>query len=154
MNTTDPIADMLTRIRNANAQKHATVDVPYSKEKEAIANILVSEGFVESMDIIEDNHKTIRITLKYVNTVSSNFSLKNTNTLTQNGTILQNLINDTSVINANFNFTIHLLDNNDQEYKAVVSFEIPLSKEYKNILVEGNILKIEDNLNINFLKVN
>ena len=67
MNTTDPIADMLTRIRNANAQKHATVDVPYSKEKEAIANILVSEGFVESMDIIEDNHKTIRITLKYVN---------------------------------------------------------------------------------------
>ena len=67
MNTTDPIADMLTRIRNANAQKHATVDVPYSKEKEAIANILVSEGFVESMDIIEDNHKTIRITLKYAN---------------------------------------------------------------------------------------
>ena len=67
MITTDPIADMLTRIRNANAQKHAIVDVPYSKEKEAIANILVSEGFVESMDIIEDNHKTIRITLKYVN---------------------------------------------------------------------------------------
>ena len=67
MNTTDPIADMLTRIRNANAQKHATVDVPYSKEKEAIANILLSEGFVESVDIIEDTHKTIRITLKYVN---------------------------------------------------------------------------------------
>lgn len=67
MNTTDPIADMLTRIRNANAQKHATVDVPYSKEKEAIANILVSEGFVESVDIIEDSYKTLRITLKYVN---------------------------------------------------------------------------------------
>ena len=94
------------------------------------------------------------ITLKYVNIVSSNFSLKNTNKLTQNGTLLNNLIKDTSVINANFNFTIHLLDNNDQEYKAVVSFEIPLSEDSKNILVEGNILKIEDNLNINFLKVN
>ncbi len=69
MNTTDPIADMLTRIRNANAQKHATVDVPYSKEKEAIANILLAEGFVESIDIIEDSYKTIRITLKYVNNV-------------------------------------------------------------------------------------
>ena len=69
MNTTDPIADMLTRIRNANAQRHATVDVPYSKEKEAIANILVSEGFVEAVDIIEDAHKTIRITLKYQNNV-------------------------------------------------------------------------------------
>ena len=69
MNTTDPIADMLTRIRNANAQRHATVDVPYSKEKEAIANILVAEGFVENADIIEDNHKTIRITLKYKDNV-------------------------------------------------------------------------------------
>ena len=69
MNTTDPIADMLTRIRNANAQRHATVDVPYSKEKEAIANILVAEGFVESIDIIEDAHKTIRITLKYKDNV-------------------------------------------------------------------------------------
>ena len=67
MNTTDAIADMLTRIRNANAQKHATVDVPYSKEKEAIANILLAEGFVEAIDIIEDSYKTIRITLKYVN---------------------------------------------------------------------------------------
>ena len=64
---TDTIADMLTRIRNANAQKHATVDVPYSKEKEAIANILLAEGFVEAIDIIEDSYKTIRITLKYVN---------------------------------------------------------------------------------------
>lgn len=68
MNTTDPIADMLTRIRNANANRHATVDIPCSKAKQAIAQILVSEGFVESMDIIEDgNHKTIRITLKYDN---------------------------------------------------------------------------------------
>lgn len=65
MNTTDPIADMLTRIRNANAQRHATVDIPYSNEKKAIADILVNEGFVESMDILEDTHKTIRLTLKY-----------------------------------------------------------------------------------------
>ena len=66
MNTTDPIADMLTRIRNANAQRHSTVDVPYSKVKKAIADILVSEGFVASQEIIEDgNFKTIRLTLKY-----------------------------------------------------------------------------------------
>ena len=65
MNTTDPIADMLTRIRNANRERHATVDVPYSKVKKAIADILVSEGFVESTEVIEDTHKTIRITLKY-----------------------------------------------------------------------------------------
>jgi len=57
MNTTDPIADMLTRIRNANSQRHQTVDIPYSKEKKAIADILVSEGFVESEDIIQDGNK-------------------------------------------------------------------------------------------------
>ena len=68
MNTTDPIADMLTRIRNANTARHATVDIPYSKVKKAIADILVSEGFVASQDVIEDgNHKTIRLTLKYEN---------------------------------------------------------------------------------------
>ena len=65
MNTTDPIADMLTRIRNANSQRHATVDVPYSKVKKSIADILVNEGFVESLEVIEDAHKTLRITLKY-----------------------------------------------------------------------------------------
>ena len=65
MNTTDPIADMLTRIRNANQERHQTVDIPYSKEKKAIADILVSEGFVEACDIIEEGlHKTIRLTLK------------------------------------------------------------------------------------------
>lgn len=64
--TTDPIADMLTRIRNANLQRHTTVDVPYSKVKEAIAKILLSEGFVESMDILkEEAFATMRITLKY-----------------------------------------------------------------------------------------
>ena len=58
---------MLTRIRNANSQRHQTVDIPYSKTKKEIANILVNEGFVESMDIIEDgSHQTIRLTLKYV----------------------------------------------------------------------------------------
>ncbi len=63
---TDPIADMLTRIRNANTAKHDTVDIPASKMKEAIANILLEEGYVKSVDIIEEGKfKTIRITLKY-----------------------------------------------------------------------------------------
>ena len=66
MMTNDPIADMLTRIRNANTAKHDTVDVPSSKMKVAIADILVNEGFIEKYEIIEDgNFKTIRITLKY-----------------------------------------------------------------------------------------
>jgi len=66
MVTSDPIADMLTRIRNANTAKHDTVDVPSSKMKVAIADILVNEGFVEKYEMIEDgNFKTIRITLKY-----------------------------------------------------------------------------------------
>ena len=64
--TSDPIADMLTRILNANTAKHDTVDVPASKIKIAIAGILVDEGFIEKYDIIEDgNFKTMRITLKY-----------------------------------------------------------------------------------------
>jgi small subunit ribosomal protein S8 len=68
MITTDPIADMLTRIRNANSQRHLAVDIPYSKVKEQIGKILLLEGFVESMDILEVNSfKTIRITLKYEN---------------------------------------------------------------------------------------
>ena len=63
---TDPIADMLTRIRNANTAKHDTVDVPASKMKEAIANILLEEGYIKAVDIIEEGKfKTIRITLKY-----------------------------------------------------------------------------------------
>ena len=66
MVTSDPIADMLTRIRNANTAKHDTVDVPSSKMKVAIADILLNEGFIEKYDIIEEgNFKTIRITLKY-----------------------------------------------------------------------------------------
>ena len=66
MVTSDPIADMLTRIRNANTAKHDTVDVPSSKMKVAIADILVNEGFIEKYDIVEEgNFKTIRITLKY-----------------------------------------------------------------------------------------
>ena len=63
---TDPIADMLTRIRNANTSKHDTVDVPASKMKLAIADILVKEGYVAKYDIVEDGTaKNIRITLKY-----------------------------------------------------------------------------------------
>ena len=66
MTMSDPIADMLTRIRNANTAKHDTVDIPASKIKVAIAGILVDEGFIEKYDIIEDgNFKTIRVTLKY-----------------------------------------------------------------------------------------
>ena len=66
MTMSDPIADMLTRIRNANTAKHATVDVPESKIKVAIADILVKEGYVAKYEIVEDgNFKNIRITLKY-----------------------------------------------------------------------------------------
>ena len=66
MNMSDPIADMLTRIRNANTAKHDTVDVPASKMKIAIADILLNEGYIAKYDIVEDgSFKTIRITLKY-----------------------------------------------------------------------------------------
>ena len=66
MTMSDPIADMLTRIRNANTAKHDTVDVPSSKMKLAIAEILLKEGFIKSYEIIEEgNFKTIRIALKY-----------------------------------------------------------------------------------------
>ena len=66
MMTSDPIADMLTRIRNANTAKHDTVDVPASKMKISIADILLKEGYIKGYDIIEDgNFKTIRVTLKY-----------------------------------------------------------------------------------------
>ncbi len=66
MTMSDPIADMLTRIRNANTAKHDTVDVPASKMKVAIAGILLDEGYIKKYDIIEDGgFKTIRITLKY-----------------------------------------------------------------------------------------
>ena len=66
MVTSDPIADMLTRIRNANTAKHDTVDIPSSKIKVAIADILVNEGFIEKYEIVEDgNFKSIRVTLKY-----------------------------------------------------------------------------------------
>ena len=66
MAVNDPIADMLTRIRNANTAKHDTVDVPASKMKLAIAQILFDEGYIKKFDIVEEgNFKTIRITLKY-----------------------------------------------------------------------------------------
>jgi len=62
----DPIADMLTRIRNANTAKHDTVDVPASKMKLSIAEILLEEGFIKKFDVVEDgSFKTIHITLKY-----------------------------------------------------------------------------------------
>ncbi|MEG0805347.1 MAG: 30S ribosomal protein S8 [Lachnospiraceae bacterium] len=66
MTTSDPIADMLTRIRNANTAKHDTVDIPSSKIKLAIAGILLDEGYIAKYDIIEDGQfSTIRVTLKY-----------------------------------------------------------------------------------------
>ena len=66
MTMSDPIADMLTRIRNANTAKHDTVDVPASKMKLAIANILVDEGYIAKYDLVEDgSFKTLHITLKY-----------------------------------------------------------------------------------------
>ena len=66
MTMSDPIADMLTRIRNATTAKHDTVDVPASKMKLAIANILVDEGYIAKYDLVEDGaFKTIHITLKY-----------------------------------------------------------------------------------------
>ncbi len=66
MTMSDPIADMLTRIRNANTAKHDTVDVPASKMKIAIADILLNEGYIAKYDIVEDGaFKTIHITLKY-----------------------------------------------------------------------------------------
>ena len=66
MTTNDPIADMLTRIRNANTAKHDTVDVPSSKVKLAIADILVNEGYIAKYDLVEDGaFQNIHITLKY-----------------------------------------------------------------------------------------
>ncbi len=67
MQISDVIADMLTRIRNANNAKHETVDIPASNMKKAIADILVNEGYVKSYQIIEDGKQgVIRVTLKYV----------------------------------------------------------------------------------------
>ena len=66
MQITDPIADFLTRIRNANAAKHETVDVPASNLKEAMAQILVDEGYIKGFTVVEDGKQgIIRMTLKY-----------------------------------------------------------------------------------------
>ena len=66
MTTTDPIADMLTRIRNANSSKHKTVDIPSSKIKVSIAEILFKEGYIKAYEEIDnDNQGIIRVSLKY-----------------------------------------------------------------------------------------
>ena len=66
MHITDPVADMLTRIRNANNAKHETVDVPASNMKKSIAQILLDEGYIKSFQIVDDGTQgIIRITLKY-----------------------------------------------------------------------------------------
>ena len=67
MQITDPIADMLTRIRNAGSAKHATVDIPASKMKKAIADILVEEGYIKSYQVVNEGAQgIIRVTLKYL----------------------------------------------------------------------------------------
>ena len=67
MHITDPIADMLTRIRNASNAKHETVDVPASNMKKSIAQILLDEGYIKNFQVIDDNTQgVIRITLKYL----------------------------------------------------------------------------------------
>ncbi len=67
MQITDPIADMLTRIRNAGTAKHATVDVPASKMKKAIAEILLEEGYIKGYQIVSDGAQgVIRVTMKYL----------------------------------------------------------------------------------------
>ena len=67
MQITDPVADMLTRIRNANTAKHESVDVPASNLKKAIAKILLDEGYIESYEVVEDGTQgVIRIQLKYL----------------------------------------------------------------------------------------
>jgi len=67
MQITDPIADMLTRIRNAGSAKHATVDIPASKMKKAIAEILVEEGYIKSYQVVNEGAQgTIRVTMKYL----------------------------------------------------------------------------------------
>ena len=66
MQITDPIADMLTRIRNANSAKHETVDIPASNLKKAVAEILLEEGYIKNFQVIDDNTQgLIRITMKY-----------------------------------------------------------------------------------------
>ncbi len=66
MQITDPIADMLTRIRNANSAKHESVDVPASNMKKAIAQILLEEGYIKNYQVIEDDKQgVIKVTLKY-----------------------------------------------------------------------------------------
>lgn len=69
MNTTDPIADMLTRIRNANSSRHETVDIPASKIKKSVAEILRQEGFIKNFEEVEDGKQgIIRVFLKYQQT--------------------------------------------------------------------------------------
>lgn len=65
MRTTDPIADMLTRIRNATVARNPSTDMPYSKLKLAIAKILKEEGYIEDFAVMSDKHRHLRLTLKY-----------------------------------------------------------------------------------------
>lgn len=68
---TDPIADMLTRIRNASVAKKTELVLPYSRLKENLANVLAREGFIGSVKLVEDGHKTLQISLRYTPTGDS-----------------------------------------------------------------------------------
>lgn len=75
MNITDPVADMLTRIRNANSAKHEIVDIPASNLKKAIANILLEEGYIKGFEVVEDSKQgIIRIALKYAHNKQGSIS--------------------------------------------------------------------------------
>lgn len=77
MVTTDPIADLLTRIRNAITARHETVSIPASKMKKAIVDILVEEGFAAASEIVEENgHSNIKVVLKYVGNTNAITNLK------------------------------------------------------------------------------
>ena len=77
MVTTDPIADLLTRIRNAITARHETVSIPASKMKKSIVDILVDEGFVTSCELVEDKgHKDIKVVLKYSGNTNAITNLK------------------------------------------------------------------------------
>ncbi len=90
------------------------------------------------------------ICIKYVNSLMKNFTLKNTNQITQDGKLLSNAINDVKMLDAKISFTIHVIDNNKNEYKCNITLEIPT----ENLLTAGSSYNVNNNFNTNFIKVN
>lgn len=91
------------------------------------------------------------ISFKYVNTVSSNYNIDTSTHIIQNGTLLNNLINDTTAINCDFSFLIHLIDKNNTEYINKLYLTIPLANNSSNILSNGSITEKLENLNSKFI---